>query len=171
MQLFSFPKRWIEFLVDFLDYLLRLPYFYFSIFIVIRMCFIIFSISFFRSIFFLSIFIIHRTRAPHIKFNLIYQTHNTHMISIDSIRKWKYTREHTHTQTRAHIIQKKYEQLFEQDIGPLKRSLSAKSRRFSRISEIALVTNCFWAKTCYKKRVNFSYNCQCVCDVFIFVLS
>ena len=46
------------------------------------------------------------------------------------------------------------EQLFEQDIGPLKRSLSAKSRRFSRISEIALVTNCFWAQTCYRKRVN-----------------
>lgn len=32
-------------------------------------------------------------------------------------------------------------QLFEQDIGTLKRSLSNKSRRFSRISEIALVTH------------------------------
>lgn len=57
LQLFSFPKRWIDFLVDFLDYLLRLPYFYFSIFIVIRTYFIIFSISFFRSIFFLSLFL------------------------------------------------------------------------------------------------------------------
>lgn len=45
-------------------------------------------------------------------------------------------------------------QLFEQDIGPLKRSLSVKTRRFSRISEIALVTNCFWANTCLKQRVN-----------------
>lgn len=66
-------------------------------------------------------------------------------------------------------------QLFEQDIGPLKRSLSAKTRRFSRISEIALVTNCFCANTCLKKRVNVSYNCQlfccivfCVCFVIIF---
>lgn len=33
-------------------------------------------------------------------------------------------------------------QLFEQDIGTLKRSLSNKTRRFSRISEIALVTHC-----------------------------
>lgn len=32
-------------------------------------------------------------------------------------------------------------QLFEQDIGTLKRSLSNKTRRFSRISEIALVTH------------------------------
>lgn len=31
-------------------------------------------------------------------------------------------------------------QLFEQDIGPLKRSLSVKTRRFSRISDLALVT-------------------------------
>lgn len=31
--------------------------------------------------------------------------------------------------------------LFEQDIGTLKRSLSTKTRRFSRISEIALVTH------------------------------
>lgn len=59
--------------------------------------------------------------------------------------------------------------LFEQDIGPLKRSLSAKSRRFSRISEIALVTNCFWPQTCIKQRVNVSYNyCHCVCDVLYF---
>lgn len=51
-------------------------------------------------------------------------------------------------------------QLFEQDIGPLKRSLSAKTRRFSRISEIALVTKCFWGKTCcfkyLKKRLKVS---------------
>lgn len=73
--------------------------------------------------------------------------------------------ENEHTQK----IKRTTKQLFETDIGPLKRSLSAKSRRFSRISEIALVTNCFWAKTCYKKRVNVSYNCHCVCYVLIFV--
>lgn len=73
--------------------------------------------------------------------------------------------------TKTNTQKIKREQLFEQDIGPLKRSLSAKSRRFSRISEIALVTNCFWAKTCYKKRVNVSYNCHCVCYVLIFVFT
>lgn len=41
-------------------------------------------------------------------------------------------------------------QLFEQDIGPLKRSLSVKTRRFSRISDLALVTKFFlyWANVC-----------------------
>lgn len=35
-------------------------------------------------------------------------------------------------------------QLFEQNIDGLKRSLSTKSRRMSRITEIALVTNYYW---------------------------
>lgn len=79
--------------------------------------------------------------------------------------------EHKHTHKNKPKTQKsKNEQLFEQDIGPLKRSLSAKSRRFSRISDLALVTNCFWAKTCHKKRVNVSYNCYCVCYVFYICL-
>lgn len=78
--------------------------------------------------------------------------------------------EHKHTHKNKPKTQKsKNEQLFEQDIGPLKRSLSAKSRRFSRISDLALVTNCFWAKTCHKKRVNVSYNCYCVCYVFLYL--
>lgn len=44
-------------------------------------------------------------------------------------------------------------QLFEQDIGTLKRSLSTKSRRFSRISEIALVRmkNFLWGHS-YRMR-------------------
>lgn len=58
------------------------------------------------------------------------------------------------------------EQLFEQDIGPLKRSLSVKTRRFSRISDLALVTktkwcplNVFWARNCYVTAL-----CCCPCS-------
>lgn len=36
-----------------------------------------------------------------------------------------------------------HEKLFEQNIDGLKRSLSTKSRRMSRINDIALVTKCF----------------------------
>lgn len=77
----------------------------------------------------------------------------------------------THIKKNIKKTNKTNKQLFEKDIGPLKKSLSTKTRRFSRISEIALVTNCFWAQTCYnlKKRVIVSYNtyCHCVCFVFV----
>lgn len=76
------------------------------------------------------------------------------------------------------FIRFKYEhifrfQLFEQDIGPLKRSLSAKTRRFSRISEIALVTKCFWAITCcfnLKKILKVSLHLS-LCFVYIICVS
>ncbi|XP_031637403.1 phosphorylase b kinase gamma catalytic chain, skeletal muscle/heart isoform isoform X1 [Contarinia nasturtii] len=48
--------------------------------------------------------------------------------------------------------------LFEQDIGPLKRSLSAKSRRFSRISEIALLRR----QSQFNARKKFQYAILCV---------
>lgn len=44
------------------------------------------------------------------------------------------------THTTKQTPKKPRSQLFEQDIGPLKRSLSAKSRRLSRIADLALVT-------------------------------
>ncbi|XP_055374732.1 phosphorylase b kinase gamma catalytic chain, skeletal muscle/heart isoform isoform X2 [Condylostylus longicornis] len=39
--------------------------------------------------------------------------------------------------------------LFEEDITQLKRKLSMKSRRMSRITELALVTTSFWTKQCF----------------------
>lgn len=48
--------------------------------------------------------------------------------------------------------------LFEQDIGPLKRSLSSKSRRFSRISEIALLRR----QSQFNARKKFHYAILCV---------
>lgn len=45
---------------------------------------------------------------------------------------------HAHNKNKPQ--KKPRSQLFEQDIGPLKRSLSAKSRRLSRIADLALVT-------------------------------
>lgn len=62
-------------------------------------------------------------------------------------------------------------QLFEQDIGPLKRSLSVKTRRFSRISDLALVTktkwcplNVLWATKCFTT----AFCCPCSREVSCF---